>query len=271
MPAPTLNGHIEFMPLVGIAAGLHKKKGDENDISFNRGCPKCHGAVKQKIVCEACGLPDIKTTECVKLYKEKDQPTVVFTEDELKTIKGSKEKKMSFVAEAYIPASELDPLWIKEAYEITPGTHDGQTYAYIRAAMKRKQLACVGTMVLYGKKRACAIMPRGDWLMFYSLEFADTVRSSDSLCADAKAWVPTDDTLVPEAIDGAVAKLEEMPAQADYQHRLNEREANVLQAIEDRRKDPNASVVPLTLEVPAQTANDAVSFFLAAARKREAA
>ena len=104
----------------------------------------------------------------------------------------------------------------------------------------------------------------------YSLEYADTVRKSDTLCEDAKAWTPSPVDLDPDAIEGAVAKIEEMPTRVDYRATRNEREANILAAIEAKRKDPNSAVVPLTVVV-AHEVSGVKNLFLAAAAKKRAA
>lgn len=267
MAAPTLKGYATFseatvlnvpgfgkltVPPVRISMGLHKIKKDESgSVSFNRGCPSCQGKTEQRIVCEPCKQMQLKEADCLKLFTyEKGKPPVVFTKDEVEAIKAASGDKMCFVAEATIDASALDPLSIRDSYVMTPGNNkdDGKTFVTVREAIQGK--AVIGRMLLYGKVRACAIVPNGRWMLMHALEYADSIRDTDALGADARAWTP--DAADPDSVEGTQALINRLPGTFDLRSVPNGREEAVLAAVQARLA--NQPVVRVDSEVLASSA-----------------
>jgi DNA end-binding protein Ku len=95
------------------------------------------------------------------------------------------ENNRTIEIERFVPLAQIDPRYHDTPYYIAPRDHVGpEAFAVIREAMRGKEMAGMGRIVLAKRERPIIIEPLGNGLRGMTLRYAHEVRSEAEYFAD---------------------------------------------------------------------------------------
>jgi DNA end-binding protein Ku len=120
-------------------------------------------------------LGPVERSDLVKGYEyEKDQ-YVVFTDEDFAQIEV--ESSQAIVIEKFVDLAEVDQLYLDAPYYLAPdGAVAEETFRVVQLAMAQKGKAALARVVLSGRERLIAMVPRGKGLVMMTLRNANEVR-----------------------------------------------------------------------------------------------
>ncbi|HET9122583.1 MAG TPA: Ku protein [Acidiferrobacteraceae bacterium] len=187
MPRSQWAGSISF-GLVHIPVRLFNAVAPK-DIRFHLLHDEDHGRIRQKRVCAMDGH-EVDPEHLVRGYEWARGQYVTVTDAELGAL--DPEATHTIDIEAFIDASEIDPVYFEHHYLLAPEPHAARPYALLHQAMGAAGRVALGRLVLRTRQHLVAIRPRHDTLALATLYFADElVAPADIPGAEAPGTAPT--------------------------------------------------------------------------------
>jgi DNA end-binding protein Ku len=117
--------------------------------------------------------------DVIKGYEyEKDQYVVLSDEDFRRAnVKASK----TIDIQAFVPATEIPPLFFETPYYLAPSGHGEKVYALLRETLASTGLVAVAQVVIRTKQHLAAVVPAGRALMLNTLRYADELRGTSGV------------------------------------------------------------------------------------------
>jgi DNA end-binding protein Ku len=167
---PAWQGSISF-GLINVPVQLYNVT-ISHRIAFNQLDDKDHARIKQKRVSAETG-EEVPYEHIVKGYEIEPGNYVIIEPDELATL--APERSSAIELEAFIDASQIDPLYYESSYFAIPGKNAATPYALLRDAMADEDRAAIARLVMHQKEHLVALWPRDDMLVVSTLHFFDEV------------------------------------------------------------------------------------------------
>jgi len=172
---------------VPVAAYVATDDGPSTSTSWLHGA--CQHPISQKKTCPTCAVADIPMTDIVNGVKQSDGSYVVVTKEELAAIKVR--SSSTIVVEAFVPATEVDPLYVATTYYLGPGKAT-PGFALLREAMAAKGVMLTGRIAMNGRERRVAIRPLGTLMALQLLHTQAEIRATAQLPFVEATAVPVD-------------------------------------------------------------------------------
>ena len=167
-------GHIRFS-LVTIPIQVFNAVETKHNISFNQLHKKDHGRVGYKKYCKQCD-DVLSKKDIIKGYEYEDDQYVVFTDDELKSIK--LDSTQAIEVEAFIPLEEVHPSQYEHVYYIGPNGDIAQdTYGLFNQTLHKTRKAAVGRIILRDREDVVLLVAEGKAIIMYKLRYPYELRS----------------------------------------------------------------------------------------------
>jgi DNA end-binding protein Ku len=117
----------------------------------------------------------VEKEDRVKGYKMEGNEYLLLDDEELENV--ALESTHTIDIEEFVPASEVDRIYLDESFYIVPQDEVAQeAFAVIREAMKKEELAGLAKVVIYRRERLLLLQPRGKGLLATALRYKDEVR-----------------------------------------------------------------------------------------------
>jgi len=140
------------------------------------------------------GKEDVPAEDIVKGYEYEKGRYVVLEDDDFDKVK--LESKKTVDLERFFPVSEMDPLFIDKPYYVVPdGALAEEAFTVVREALEHEQRAALGRVVLSGRERPVAIVPRDKGMICYTLHTAEMIRKASLYFGDIKDATANEDEL----------------------------------------------------------------------------
>lgn len=185
MPSrPYWKGHMR-LSLVSFAVALYPVVASSGRIAFHQlqrgtGC-----RIREKKVCGATDT-EVSKDDIVKGYEYEKDHYVVLEDDDLDKVRLETRKTIELIQ--FFQAAEVDPIYYDKPYYVVPdGAMAEEAYAVVREALRRSGQAALGRVVLSGRERLTAILPRDKGFVLHTLHANDLVRKPASYFADIAA------------------------------------------------------------------------------------
>ncbi len=161
------------LSLVSCPVKLFTATTKSNRISFNHLHKDTHNRVQMKPFDPELG--EVERSDLVKGYEfEKDRYVVVDAED-LDAIQIESSKTIGI--EQFVDANDVDNMFLDSPYYVAPdGPVAEETFRVIHAAMKQRDKAAIGRVVLSGRERQVVIQVRDIGFVLTTLRSANEVR-----------------------------------------------------------------------------------------------
>jgi DNA end-binding protein Ku len=173
MPRPSWKGHLR-LSLVSCPVALYTASSASERVSFNTLNRKTGNRLKQNLVDSVSGEP-VDTADRVKGYQVTKGQYVMVEDAELEALKIESTKILDI--ETFVPASEIDAIYLDSPYYLTPdGKMGEEAFAVIRDAMIKKKVAGIGRVVLSRRERMLMLAPREKGMLATTLRYPYEVR-----------------------------------------------------------------------------------------------
>jgi DNA end-binding protein Ku len=192
MPARSIGTATISFGLVSIPTKLYTTNETGNDIHFNMLHDKDGARLKQQYVCTCCGEV-VDREHTAKGYEHAKGQYVMLTTDELKALDAVATQTIAL--EEFVPASEIDPLYVEKSYYLGPDKGGDRAYALIRDAMLKSGLVGIASYSARGKQYVVALRPYREGLMMHQLRYA----------AEVKDWAEVPLPALPESKEAELA------------------------------------------------------------------
>ncbi|WNE98322.1 Ku protein [Streptomyces luomodiensis] len=179
------NGNISF-GLVSIPVKMYSAT-EDHSISFRQIHTRDGGRIRYRKVCE---LEDesVDASEIGRAYEDADGALIPVTDEDLAALPLPTTHTLEI--EAFISASEIDPLQMGDAYYLgTGGAAAAKPYTLLREALKRSEKVAIAKYAHRGRERLGMLRVVGDTLALHRLLWPDEVRESTGVAPKEKVTV----------------------------------------------------------------------------------
>lgn len=192
MPArPYWKGHMR-LSLVTFPIALYPAINAQSKLAFHQIERTTGQRVREKKVVP--GKEEVGTEDIVKGYEYEKGRYVVLEEEDFDKVK--LETKKTVDLERFFPVAELDPLYIDKPYYVVPdGALAEEAFTVVREALEHENRAALGRVVLSGRERPVAIVPRDKGMICYTLHTADMIRRASLYFGDIKEGQVNEDEI----------------------------------------------------------------------------
>jgi DNA end-binding protein Ku len=150
----------------------------KGSVSFNLMHQGCRSRLKQQYICPEDGKV-VERSDMVKGYEFAKGQFVQFTKEELKKLE--QEKTESIEITEFVPADQVDRVWLDKVYYLGPDKGGARAYRLLSRALQETGLSALGRYSARGKQYLVLIRPKDDGLVLEQLHYADEVRSFDEV------------------------------------------------------------------------------------------
>jgi len=172
-PRPNWKGFLK-LSLVSCSVALYPATTTNQRVSFNIINKSTGNRVRYEVVDAETGDP-VEKEDRVKGYKMEGNEYLLLDDDELENV--ALESTHTIDIEEFVPASEVDRIYLDESFYIVPQDDVAQeAFAVIREAMRKEELAGLAKVVIYRRERLLLLQPRGKGLLATALRYKDEVR-----------------------------------------------------------------------------------------------
>jgi DNA end-binding protein Ku len=178
MPARPITKATLSFGLVSVPIQMYTSAESRGAISFNLMHQGCKSRLKQQYICPEDGKV-VERSEMVKGYEFTKGQFVQFSTEELKKLE--QEKTESIEITEFVPAAQVDRLWLEKVYYLGPDKGGARAYRLLGRALEETGLSALGRYSARGKQYLVMIRPMNDGLVMEQLHYADEVRSFDEV------------------------------------------------------------------------------------------
>jgi len=180
-PRPNWKGFLK-LSLVSCSVALYTATSTSQRVSFNIINKKTGNRVRYDVVDAETGDP-VEKEDRVKGYKLDNKDYLLLEDEELENV--ALESTHTIDIEEFVPASEIDRIYLDESFYIVPQDDVAQeAFAVIREAMRKEDLAGLARVVVYRRERLLLLQPRGKGLLATALRYKDEVRDEEDYFDD---------------------------------------------------------------------------------------
>lgn len=165
-------GSISF-GLVAIPVRMYSAS-RSHEVSFNQLHRATGNRIRYRKVDEVTG-EEVTQREIVKGYEVADGEYVTIDDSELAELRPAATKTLDI--EDFVDLAEIDPIYFEKTYFVVPDDNlaSRRAYGLLLDAMRERNRAGVGTVVIRSKQYLAAVRPLGDHLVVSTMKFADEV------------------------------------------------------------------------------------------------
>jgi DNA end-binding protein Ku len=165
-------GSVSF-GLVNIPVRMFTAQHD-HEVSFHQLSKRSGNRVRYRKVDERTGR-ELDADDIVKGYEVANGKWVTFDDDELDELRP--ESTRTIEIEDFVDLAEIDPIYFERTYYLGPEDNAGakKAYALLQAAMKDRERAAIGRVVMRNRQYLAAIRPLDSVLALSTMRFADEV------------------------------------------------------------------------------------------------
>lgn len=165
-------GSISF-GLVAIPVRMYSAS-RSHEVSFNQLHRATGNRIRYRKVDEVTG-EEVTQREIVKGYEVADGEYVTIDDSELAELRPTATKTLDI--EDFVDLAEIDPIYFEKTYFVVPDDNlaSRRAYGLLLDAMRERNRAGVGTVVIRSKQYLAAVRPLGDHLVVSTMKFADEV------------------------------------------------------------------------------------------------
>lgn len=176
MPRSLWNGAIAF-GMVTIPISLSPAVGEKH-ISFNQLHKECGSRIKLQKYCPTCKRV-VEPSEIERGYEYTKGHYITVTDEDMANLPVPSKQTISI--QAFVKASEIDPVYYDTSYAIEPNKMGKKPYALLLKALETKNVVAIAKVALREKEHLCLLRASGKHLVMETLFYPDEVRESIEL------------------------------------------------------------------------------------------
>lgn len=172
MPARAIDSATLSFGLVAIPVKVYTTSEPSHEVHFNLIHEGCGERLKQRYVCPKHG--EVERSEMAKGFQLTKGNFVELEKDELKALEAVATDEVALAE--FVPASEVDPIYVDRSYYLGPGKGGERAYRLFRDALADSELVGIATYAARGKQYIVSLRPYEDGLLMHQLRYPDEVK-----------------------------------------------------------------------------------------------
>ncbi|MBW7851504.1 MAG: Ku protein [Rhodospirillales bacterium] len=217
---PYWKGHMR-LSLVSFGVRLYPAISTASKITFHQIARDAGARIREQKVVP--GVGEVDKEDIVRGYEYEKGRYVIVTDDDLETIKLETKKTIELIQ--FFAADQMDPLYVDKPYFALPdGPVAEEAFAVVREAMVRADKVGLGRVVLSGRERLVAVMPRDKGFAMATLHAFDVMRKPAQMFDEVRIPKIDEDevTVATELINRKTAAFDPSKFVDRYQEALRE-------------------------------------------------
>jgi DNA end-binding protein Ku len=241
------------LSLVSCPIALFPATSSRDKISFHQLNKDTGHRVRYRKVDEQTG-DEVEQADIIKGYEVEKGQYIELTSDELEAV--AIESRRTIEIDEFVPKEEIDELYMRDPYFITPDGEVGQqAFAVIREAIRKEGMVAIGKVVFTSREHIIMLEARENGMMGVTLRYPYEVRAAKEYFDDIdKEKIPKD------MLDLAIHIVETKKGKFDPSKFEDQYEDALKELIEKKRKGQK-------IEVPAAPSKSNVVNLMDALRK----
>jgi len=180
-PRANWKGYLK-LSLVSCPVALFPATSASERVSFHLINRETGRRLKQQYVDSVSG-DVVEPQDRIRGYEIAKGDYVPVEDDELKDVQI--ESTHTIDIESFVPRQDIDDVYLDNRYYVAPDDKVGEeAFAVIREAMRKRAMAGLARVVLYGRERIVLLEPRGKGLVATTLRYEYEVRSDKTYFDD---------------------------------------------------------------------------------------
>lgn len=180
-PRATWRGSLEFS-VVRCNVGLFTATSTSERISFHTLNRSTGNRLRQRMVDSESGEV-VEKEDQVRGFEVSKGEYIVVSDEELSRLKIQPDKAIEI--EGFVPRAQVDQVYLDGDNYVAPSDRvSEESFVLLRDAMRAKDVAALGRVVLYGRERILLVTPRKDGMLANRLYFSYEVRSDAAVFDD---------------------------------------------------------------------------------------
>ncbi|MFD0651967.1 Ku protein [Streptomyces malaysiensis] len=193
---------------------------EDHSISFRQIHTRDGGRIRYRKVCELEDKP-IESGEIGRAYEDADGALVPITDEDLAALPLPTTHTLEI--EAFISASEIDPLQLGDAYYLgTSGAAGAKPYTLLREALKRSGKVAIAKYAHRGRERLGMLRVVGDTIALHRLLWPDEVREPAGVAPKEKVTVKPAELDLADTLMETLGEVDISELHDDYHEALEE-------------------------------------------------
>ncbi len=173
-PRASWKGYIK-LSLVSCPVRLFPATTTSDRITFNQLHKDTHNRINMKPVDPELGL--VERSDLVKGYQYEDKQYVIIDDSDLEAVRIESSHTLNI--EAFVDASEVDPIWQDTPYYLAPdGAMAEETFVVLREALERTGKVAIARLVISTRERVVTIGARDKGMFVCTLRAPSEVRTT---------------------------------------------------------------------------------------------
>lgn len=175
-PRASWKGYLK-LSLVSCPVRLYPATSAADRVSFNQLHKKTHNRINMKPVDPELGL--VERSDLVRGYEYEDKKYVIIEDSDLDAVQIESNHTMNI--EAFVDASEVDPIWEDAPYYLAPdGAMAEETFIVLREALRDAKKLAIARLVLSSRERVVTIGARDKGMYVQTLRNPSEVRATSA-------------------------------------------------------------------------------------------
>jgi DNA end-binding protein Ku len=217
------------LSLVSCPIALFPATSSRDKISFHQLNKDTGHRVRYRKIDEQTG-DEVEQADIIKGYEVEKGHYIELTSDELEAV--AIESRRTIEIDEFVPKEEIDELYMRDPYFITPDGEVGQqAFAVIREAIRKEGMVAIGKVVFTSREHIIMLEARENGMMGVTLRYPYEVRAAKEYFDDIdKEKIPKD------MLDLAVHIVETKKGKFDPSKFEDQYEDALKELIEKKRK-----------------------------------
>lgn len=221
--------------LVNIPVKLYSAT-EESNPDLDMLDKKDHSRIRFKRVNEKTGR-EVEWGNIVKGYEYEGKYVVL---DDKDFEKASPEKSKILSIDSFVKEEEIDSLYFETPYYSEPQKNGEAAYTLLVEALKKTQMAGVGTFVMRNKEALGILRPYNDILLFQRIRYEEEIRKTSELTIPKR-------TVKPAELKMAVTLIDQLSEKFDISAYKNTYSAKLMKIIEAKAKGKKVAAPKLSV------------------------
>ncbi|WP_431047545.1 Ku protein [Streptomyces sp. P1-3] len=212
------NGAISF-GLVSIPIKMYPAT-EDHSVSFRQIHTADGGRIRYRKVCELEDEP-VDAPDIGRAYEDADGSLIPISDEDLAALPLPTTHTLEI--EAFVPASEIDPLQMGDAYYLgVQGATGAKPYVLLREALKRSDKVAIAKYVHRGRERLGMLRVVGDTITMHRMVWPDEVRDASGLAPKEKVTVKKAELDLADTLMATLGEVELDELHDEYHEALEE-------------------------------------------------
>ncbi len=167
-------GAVSF-GLVNVPVRLYSAT-ENHDVQFRQVHREDGGRIRYRRICQIDGA-EVSYDDIAKGYETEDGQMVVLTDADLAELPSRSSKEIGVTK--FVPADEIDPLWLDRSYYLEPDPSALKPYVLLRDALESERRMAIVTVSIRTRMTMAVLRVREGVIVMQTMLWPDEVRQPD--------------------------------------------------------------------------------------------